>query len=422
MDLSGAGVPGTCRGGASRPGNADRQQGPRGASRGRLRARHRIRGRRGIARARPAGRHRHGRRPHGRHAGLVPGAGRRSGRGAPGRPGPVAGRRRGRRAGRRGRLRARALQRPGPPALRGGLDRPGPAPRGRRDHPGASPGLDERPVDAILGTGAAGAADGRRRRGGPSGAGAEPGAGGLDPAPPGPRGASGIDRRGAAPRVPDGGPRCRGGRGARRPAVGAGRQMGHRSPPAGSRHPVVGRPVGRNAVFTARPSPEYCWPLPPSGRTRRARETDEVEAMAEVGGALSGGGHRAALFGLGVLVYLADAGKGPDVTSIASVSGGSLTNGFVAQSVDYRALSGPEFSEAVAPFAGQIAQRGTVWAWWPVKAYVAVLGLWLAGTFAVWALPWWWVWRLVLFLAAFLVWAMLAGLRGRLSGLAFART
>ena len=38
--------------------------------------------------------------------------------------------------------------------------------------------------------------------------------------------------------------------------------------------------------------------------------------------ALSGGGHRAALFGLGVLMYLADAGKNRQVGSIVSVSGG----------------------------------------------------------------------------------------------------
>ena len=37
--------------------------------------------------------------------------------------------------------------------------------------------------------------------------------------------------------------------------------------------------------------------------------------------ALSGGGHRAALFGLGALLYLVDAGKGPELATISSVSG-----------------------------------------------------------------------------------------------------
>ena len=33
--------------------------------------------------------------------------------------------------------------------------------------------------------------------------------------------------------------------------------------------------------------------------------------MAHIGVALSGGGHRATLFGLGAMAYLLDAGKGP---------------------------------------------------------------------------------------------------------------
>jgi len=66
--------------------------------------------------------------------------------------------------------------------------------------------------------------------------------------------------------------------------------------------------------------------------------------MAEIGVALSGGGHRAALFGLGVLLYLADAGKNGEVSSIASVSGGSLANGYVGQSTEYQSVSATEFS------------------------------------------------------------------------------
>jgi hypothetical protein len=71
--------------------------------------------------------------------------------------------------------------------------------------------------------------------------------------------------------------------------------------------------------------------------------------MAGVGVAISGGGHRAAMFGLGALLYLADAGKNRPVTSIASISGGSLTNGYVALKVDYAALDGREFEAAVKP-------------------------------------------------------------------------
>jgi hypothetical protein len=43
--------------------------------------------------------------------------------------------------------------------------------------------------------------------------------------------------------------------------------------------------------------------------------------------ALSGGGHRASLFGLGVLLALVDLGLNRLVTQVVSVSGGSITNG-----------------------------------------------------------------------------------------------
>lgn len=41
--------------------------------------------------------------------------------------------------------------------------------------------------------------------------------------------------------------------------------------------------------------------------------------MTRIGVALSGGGHRATIWGLGVLLYLADAGRQGDVGAIASV-------------------------------------------------------------------------------------------------------
>ena len=71
---------------------------------------------------------------------------------------------------------------------------------------------------------------------------------------------------------------------------------------------------------------------------------------------LSGGGHRATLFVLGALMYLVDAKANAHVTSIASVSGGSLTNGFVGQTVNFREIDGSEFRKRVAsPLATQIA-------------------------------------------------------------------
>lgn len=153
---------------------------------------------------------------------------------------------------------------------------------------------------------------------------------------------------------------------------------------------------------------------------RAAREGD---AVARIGVALSGGGHRAALFGLGVLLYLADAKKNAEVVSIASVSGGSLTNGFVAQSLDYRATSGDAFREAARPLVRRLAKTGT---FFPPSAFTwAYLAL-LLGSFlplgGVWLLPWQRGWRLAAFAGALVAFVALTGARGLVCSRAFART
>ena len=56
--------------------------------------------------------------------------------------------------------------------------------------------------------------------------------------------------------------------------------------------------------------------------------------------ALSGGGHRASLFGLGALLYLIDAGKGPELATVSSISGGSITNGYVGMTTDLATVAG----------------------------------------------------------------------------------
>ena len=47
-----------------------------------------------------------------------------------------------------------------------------------------------------------------------------------------------------------------------------------------------------------------------------------------IGVAISGGGYRATAWGAGTLLYLADAGLHTDITTVSSVSGGSITNAF----------------------------------------------------------------------------------------------
>jgi hypothetical protein len=147
--------------------------------------------------------------------------------------------------------------------------------------------------------------------------------------------------------------------------------------------------------------------------------------MKGIGVALSGGGHRASLFGLGALLYLGDVGKLPQVTSIASVSGGSLTNGYLAQTVDLtKADDGSVFEQAMAPFAEQLAQRGTLFATpitWAYAVVLAVTGL--AALILPWLLPIPGILQFLAVVGALLVWAeLVASRRSWIAANAFRRT
>jgi predicted acylesterase/phospholipase RssA len=150
--------------------------------------------------------------------------------------------------------------------------------------------------------------------------------------------------------------------------------------------------------------------------------------MAGIGVALSGGGHRATLFGLGALMYLADSGKSREVTSIASVSGGSLTNGYVAQETaragtGFAGMAPQEFEEVAGRLARRIARSGTLWSTPLTWMYVVALGVvGLAVLFGTWFLPWpGWV-RVVAFFLGLLVLAWLGSLRGAVCARALARS
>jgi hypothetical protein len=139
--------------------------------------------------------------------------------------------------------------------------------------------------------------------------------------------------------------------------------------------------------------------------------------------ALSGGGHRAALFGLGVLLYLVDAERNRSVTSIASVSGGSLTNGYVAQSVDYATVSTEDFWETAGRLARTITKRGTLWATPLTWAYLVLLIVSAACVVVgVWFLPIDLPWRVALFFAGLVLVAWIASFRGWVCARAFAST
>ena len=97
-----------------------------------------------------------------------------------------------------------------------------------------------------------------------------------------------------------------------------------------------------------------------------------------IGVAISGGGHRASLFGLGALLYLVDAGKGGQLGSVASVSGGSLTNAFFGATVDLSTIEPDAMWAQAKVFARQIARRGTLWAAPQTYAYL-LERVWKAG-------------------------------------------
>ena len=140
--------------------------------------------------------------------------------------------------------------------------------------------------------------------------------------------------------------------------------------------------------------------------------------------ALSGGGHRATLFGLGALLYMVDAGANRRAASISSVSGGSLTNGFVGQEVDFSQITPDDFaSKVAAPLACQIAQQGTLFAPLTTKLYLVLLGLLALSAFAPFILAPVPHWVRILMAAGILValgWVF--SWRGRVCALAFRKT
>lgn len=140
--------------------------------------------------------------------------------------------------------------------------------------------------------------------------------------------------------------------------------------------------------------------------------------------ALSGGGHRATLFTLGALMYVVDSGRARDVTSIASVSGGSLTNGFVAQTLDFQVADKAVFErEVVTPLASQIAHRGTLFAPFLSRFYLLALGAGLlAALLPLWRLEAWWGMRVLVSLALLVLWGWVAGKRGWICARAFRST
>ncbi len=75
------------------------------------------------------------------------------------------------------------------------------------------------------------------------------------------------------------------------------------------------------------------------------------------GVALSGGGFRAALFGLGVLLYLVDSGSHRQVVAMSSVSGGAYTSARTELACNFRHIDPVDYRRRVGPLIGGIVGR-----------------------------------------------------------------
>jgi hypothetical protein len=115
--------------------------------------------------------------------------------------------------------------------------------------------------------------------------------------------------------------------------------------------------------------------------------------------ALSGGGHRATAYALGVLLYLVHAKLNQRVRNIASVSGASITNAFVAQ-CDFNNVGIDEFRGIASQLISKVARHGllsvrTTWFCVAAVFIVAIVGclpfgfVWWGFVSDTWALHMW---------------------------------
>ena len=114
----------------------------------------------------------------------------------------------------------------------------------------------------------------------------------------------------------------------------------------------------------------------------------EAVRSKSLGVAISGGGHRAALWGLGTLLYLVDAGLNRDVRVISSVSGGSITNGVVGKRIDFRdaKTNSQTFRAALQPLVTHITKDGLFFYGSKTNAYLWTALALATTTAAAWLL------------------------------------
>jgi len=128
----------------------------------------------------------------------------------------------------------------------------------------------------------------------------------------------------------------------------------------------------------------------------------ESRDSRDIGVALSGGGHRATVFGLGVLLSLVDQGLNERVMSISSVSGGSIANGIAMIGPDYGTVHTDEFESHLSASLSAISDRGVLLGGAPatrtfirllIGSIVATALLWIVVVVAV--IGHWWLLAIV---------------------------
>ena len=124
--------------------------------------------------------------------------------------------------------------------------------------------------------------------------------------------------------------------------------------------------------------------------------TDDASTERDIGVALSGGGHRATVFGLGALLAMADAGLCGRTASISSVSGGSIANGALMVGPDFGIAPVADIEAHIARTVWSIAERGILQGGapatkWYLRSFIAsaVLALVAFATVAVAGIAQW---------------------------------
>jgi hypothetical protein len=109
--------------------------------------------------------------------------------------------------------------------------------------------------------------------------------------------------------------------------------------------------------------------------------------------ALSGGGHRATLATLGALLAIVDRGLSANVIQIASVSGGSITNAFVAQRCKFESLGPGELDGIATELVTAIVRKGVLTKKWIALLLLSavICGAVVATLFRLFVLSWTWL-------------------------------